>query len=1013
MPVELIITMRKKKSLISFLLAVLICNLTGYFLSGFAYGEDISLQSAERIELARNIEVYDFEPRGDSSDSRDRDHDGFPDLWQRLKGPRFPLYEKIGLMEDPWRIGSDPSKPGTVMFMTFSGSEVGAETVYPKTVDPQLAYEVTAYVKTKNLDESLVSIDIFWMHIDETGHEEILGEPDRLIVPAGQKDWPEGPLVRRINDLHPRTNAVKLICRVRDNANIPGADRHGIAWFDDIRIISRPKIGIESVFSDNTSPLNLSIFYQGLIPNVPDPNNPERMKDKKYWRKIEIIDMNGKYPDPIFTKNTRTLDPKNSTFVREEIIPEIRRRGVYYVFVTLYGAANQPQATVTQVIGRWQKPRMKPENRRNSNTADQFSIKFDAISAQGRVKDQSLIKAFNHLGVFRTQIELWPDKEESAENESRMWLVPQLLRELKANNIRFTGSLGRMPRELIPEEEMLPAMRDRLPLIRKLSEKPINYFGTIIDDWQWGDDIDTSFGNGVRIDYVTSARKMLQDLTSAFSQIFPIVLGDAKKIPPSNTCEAVNIFVSSKMDEYTMMYQLAKIMPERFSDLLKWEKAIYPSEPIVKLANYAAEHFMTKESTRQVESESQQQQEKWLNLQLLPVDQHLREIASERAQTIDLARKIVMARTLGFTRITCGDFLDSQRGVAAVSRSGIVIPRPSFLAVRTLAEKLTGTEYLGSFQLGAEIENFVFRTPHKTALIAVWYTGNKENEKIDIGTGLGKLTQIDISGNEERADRVFTIDAMPLLIDGMSVPLARTRMSIRIMDDPPLRSRNESQRQRMQIRNFFSEPLISTFRLQYAAYVDANNRMRLEPGWTNPQIIRINLPPGGEEQINRVEARRYFDIRPTMEAVLGRKYVKIETQLSAALETRFNLLRGTDLTSSIKMRITPIASENASQIILRQSLVWIPDPNINNPQRLQMKPYYQITGDQHNYQGIVTVYPSTQEEGWKNATIRDLKLPAFYKGRKVWVGADEDGGSRFVRREVTELLLNFDKALEE
>ncbi|MHC4870833.1 MAG: hypothetical protein ACYTFY_03215 [Planctomycetota bacterium] len=973
---------------------------------------EIDQQVQDRMKLLKNVEIYDFEPRGNDINSRDRDHDNFPDLWRRLKGPRYPLYEKIGLIEDPWRLGSDPTRPGTVMFMTFSGSETAAETVYAKTVDPELAYEVTAFVKTGNLDNSIVSIDIYWLYIDENGKEEVLGEPDSLIVPPGQKDWPEGPFIRRINDLHPRTNGVKLICRISDNLNIPGADRHGTAWFDDIRIISRPKIGIESVFRDDNRLLNLSINYQGLIPNEEDPNSPGRMKAKKYSRKIEIVDMNGNNPDRRFTKNHKKLDPKNTTSVREEIIPEIRKKGVYYVFVTLYGANNQPQATVTQVIGRWLKPRMKPENRNNSNTADQFSVKFDAISSEGKVDQESLIESFSHLGVFRSRIELWPERAKAVESKNRLWMVPQILRKLKDINIRFTGTLGRMPRELIPEEGMLSAMRDRLPLIKRLAGKPINNFGGQIDEWQWGNDSDTSFGHGLRYEYVAEARKMLQDLTSAFSQSIPLVLGDAKIVPPSASTESVNIFVSSKMDEYTMMYQLAKLLPRKFTGLLKWERAIYPSEPIVKLANYANKKFITKGTSTAADRDILQQQQNWINLELLPVDQHIREIASERAQAIDLTRKIIIARALGFERITCGALVDPRRGLSSVTRKGKLIPRPGFLAVRTLAEKLTGSEYLGSFQLGADIENFVFRTPRKTAIIAIWYTGSKKSEKVDIGTGLGKLSKIDISGNETKNERVFTISQIPILIDGVSIPLARTRMSIRVMNDPPLRSTNETQRQRMQIRNFFNEPLISTFRLQYAAYIDDNNRIRLEPGWTNPQVIRINLPPGGEEQADRIEARRYFDIRPTMEAVMGRKYVKIETQLSAALETRFNLLRGTNLTSSIKVKVTPISSPNPSQIILRLSLIWHPDPSISNPQRLQMKPYYQITGDQHNYQGVITVYPGLESQGWKSASIRDLKLPAFYKGKKVWVGADEDGGSRFVRKEVTKVLINIDKIIK-
>jgi hypothetical protein len=725
------------------------------------------------------------------------------------------------------------------------------------------------------------------------------------------------------------------------------------------------------------------------------------MKGRKYWRKISIVNVHGDHPDKNI-EGRKVLDPRNSTSVTEQITPTLPKLGIYYVNVVLYGADNQPQASVTQVVGRWLPPRRKPVQKRDTATIEQFGVGFDVLAARNVAKDDELEKALKHLGVFRAKIELWPEEYEGGETEKKIWGTPEMLRRIKADGIKLTGKFGRMPQDLFPEDGMLPAMRDRFKILKESIRKPVAEFGSQLDEWQWGDDTDPSFRLFSRASSIAAPRKSLQEMSSAFFQALPVVLGKSDKILPRQAAEAVNIFVPSMMDEDMMMASLARITPLKFGELVKWQREIFPPEYIVKLA---ARYYDPALETAARSESSMEKQMLWITLEPLSVDPHLREVSSERAQAIDIARKIILSQAIGYDRIWTGELVDPSKGLAAVSREGMVIPRPSFFVVRNLAERLSGTEYLGSFQLGAEIENYVFRTPHNTALLAIWHTGIKQDETVEIGTGLGKLIKYDMAGNTSRIFRRFKVGHMPILIDGISVPLARTRMSIGIMPDPPLRSKSESQRQRLTIRNFFSEPLIATFRLQYAAYADNKNRIRLEPGWSSPPALRINLPPGGSGTANKkVEARKYFDVRPTREAVIGRKYIRIETQLTSALDTRFNLLRTTDLTSSMQIRVTPVSSSNPAFKVVRISIIWNPDANQHNPPRLQLRPYYQVSGDQHMYQGVMTVYPARNRNDWSGAAIRDIRIPASYSGRRMWVGADEDGASRFVRREITALM---------
>jgi hypothetical protein len=933
-----------------------------------------------------SFESYDFEPRGNRMDSRDRDFDGVPDYWQPLSGPEISSYEaeKIRIVKDAWREGFFPNAPGHVLYMPFSGTRIGIRTLYPKAVDPQMAYEITAYVKTKRLNHSVVSIDVIWLRVDEKGEEQVVGDFDRLLVPVGQEDWTEAPLRRRINDLPPQANRVRIVCSIRDNPYLAGADRHGEAWFDDIKVESRPKIGIESEFRDDHRPLSVAISYQGLTANAGERDDlfaQGRRLRKVYSRRIEIRDTQGHLVT--WNKDTiheRKLNPGRSTTMTEEIrLPELRQRGIYYVHVRLYGQA---------------------ELKQDPQMLDQFGLSFDPLSIRGRTKYPEVTEIMRHAGVFRAKLEMWPQNSDQLGQQEIYLGIPPMLRALRTVGMRFTGVFGRIPATLAPEDGMLPAMIKRRERLWQMMNEPVLKLSPQIDDWQWGGDDDPSFIADFHPDALAPMRKRLREMTSAFTQAIPIPLAYAERMPPPGAGDALNIHVPAAMDEVTMVNRLLPLIPQKFARIVDWRREIYPTEDLRQLSEVGAKRVA--DLPRPTEDE--RDRPIWLSLEPMLVDPYLRQQRPEREQAIDLARKIILARMLGVERLYAGQLLHAQQGLAAVRRSGRIVPRPSLLALQTLSTYMSGTEFLGSFQLGGNIENYVYRRPGpngtETALIAIWYNGTRREERVTLGYGLGDLRRIDMAGNEvsipgNRLQSVV-VDQMPILIDGMSVPLARTRMSIRIMPNPPLLSRIERQEQQLRIRNFFAEPLTGTLRLLYAV----DERYSLEPGWVSPRVMRVNLPPGGEEIGKRVEIRRGFSVRPTLEAVLGRKYVQIETQLAAARESRFSIQRATELTSDLVLKPKPrlIPSSSPEEKMVRLSIGWQPDPRTLHAPRLDLRPYYQVLGDQPYALSRMTVYPG------KASAIRDIRIPFVQEGTRVWVGATEESGSRFVRFEVTHLI---------
>ncbi|MFH0910194.1 MAG: hypothetical protein V1918_01605 [Planctomycetota bacterium] len=976
--------------------------------------------SEQRARFARAFTIYDFEPRGDLPDSRDRDHDNLPDYWRKLRGELYPDYEKMLLVEDPTRHGFYPDRPGHVLYLTYSGEEVGAETVIPKSVDPELAYEVSAFARTRGLEKSIVSLDIVWLHIenDLQGREEMLGDPERIVVPPGQSDWNEAPLRRRVDDLPPRANAVRLVCRIRDDPVHPGADRHGEAWFDDITILPRPKIEVAGLVNDATEDLRLQIAYKGLK-KKPDPEDPRQYLHEAYRSRVVVHDIHGQRIYPARSEEAQPIQPGPSESVTQEIVlsgasspeggqagetaPRLEPLGIYYVQVTLYGDGGEPLAASIKAVSRCLPPRERPEARNDPRAADQLGVWLDPLASQRRAKDSALLEAVRRLGLFRGKIELWPEEAGDAEEEKMEERAKALVLVLHEEGFRFTGVFGRLPAALIPAEGMQPAMRDRAALLRGAIRNPAVAFGSNVDDWQWGSDRDETFGRAVRAETVNPARAALHEITTAFQQALPVVLGEAEAVPPYELADAVSIDVPAALDEHAMLAALARLTPSYFRELVRKPAEVFPSEELAILAKGAAERLAAAGDGGGVRREEGLQETRpfWLTIEPLPVDPYLRQPNQERRQAIDLVRKAVLGLALGVERIFFGSLTDPEQGLAEVTREGDLVPRPAFLAVRTLADYLGGAQYLGSFQLGADMENYIFRTPRETALAVLWYNGPEAETTVDLGIGFGRLMRIDLAGNKTPlAGGTVRLGEMPILLEGMPVPLARTRMSIRILDDPPLRAHSSSQRQALYIRNFFSEPLVGSMRLLYAAH-DDHGRLRLEPGWTNPSVLQVHLPPGGEDPAHRVEGQWFFDVRPTPETALGRKFVRLESQLSATGEAQFNLLRTTYLTSDVAMEVSALSSPYAERKVLRLSLLWQPDTRAAHPPRLEMRPYYQFAGDAPIYRQTMVLYPAGSGQG---QALRDLYLPGVQGRRRVFIGADEEGGGRFVRQEVTDFV---------
>lgn len=945
------------------------------------------------FDAARLFSIYDFESHPDPLLNRDRDGNHLPDFWEPIRGEGYPDYawERVRIVDDPFRAGLIAGQPGRVLQMPFSGEKVAWRTRIPRIIDPKLAYEISCHIRTKALNGGNAGVDIIWMHVDEHGEEEILGAPERLMAPQGQEDWTEAPLTRRVNDLNPRTNRVRFVCWVEDDPNTPNADRHAMAWFDDIRIESRPKIHFSGNFRDDDQPILLTLTYQGLTENLSAEESTDGNR-KEYYRRVDIRDINNN-PVPGQVKGWMRLAPGMSLSSIEMLSPELPKFGVYYITVTLFGRNREPQASVQQVIGRMKPPyRSVGLGNKERKILDRFSVEFNP-RLWDKQEPKNLYYLFDLTGICRASLDLWLDYEPGRQGEASFShpALVQALRQLRSRGLRFTGTLGQPPSELTPSgESMLDIMTTRIEPLKKHLQSVATEFAPQVNGWQWGADTAIGFDADFDPELLSPAREALRNMANAFVQVLPITLRTARALPDPRASEALNFFVDAGISENEMLERMAQLLPYLYARMNQPEPPVYPSRFLRRLiATYAKDIDL-----RRTEMQETTRRQHWLTIEPLPVDPHLRDRDTERAQLIGIVRKALAGRALGFDRISLGKLADPQRGLVGMTRTGELIPRPSLLAARTITEYLSDTEYIGSFQLGDEVPNFVFRRGDK-AIMGLWYTGSDPYSLVEIGQG-GDMRQLDIFGNATplpRDTRVLLND-MPILIDNITLPWAMTRMSIRIEPSPQLSSVSRMQQQQLTIRNFFPDPLDGKIRMIYALSIDKENDRQLERGWlTQPGEVPVFLP-GLADAGQKVEYKFSFDVRPPQAAVLGEKLVRLQARLSAGGVYHFNLDRYTTLDSDISAAYRVIESQEPGVRFIRLLGTWSPNLKENPPPLLKMQPFYQIEGDPTSFEGEVELRPGTP-------FVRELRIPIpRLRSKRVWVGLLEDGGMRFIRLEL-------------
>lgn len=992
-------------------------------------------QDEIRRDKAREFRIYDFEPRSDDIWAhRDRNEDNWPDYWEPIidEDHRAQAVNRAGIVVDAGRPGYYLGMPGHVFKVPFDGTPIAIQTRFPKVVDPDLAYEISVFGRMQRLNHSIMRVWLVWLNMDDEGYAHEL-DRDALRIPPGQVDWPEAPITLRINDLPSRdgvrANRLRVLLEVVDDPAIPGADRHGIAWFDDIRIESRPKLRIAPVIREydpaNPSTLvPLRIGYLGLVENIPPE---ERVGDerKRYSRSLSIVDVFGREPRdrtgvPLLDgriRRQRVIDPGPSREYDELINVDLNRFGLYYVTARLFGHDRTIQASVSQVIGLLPPPGSgRPGARELIESAGTFGVVLKSPPSSLLEKKGRLSELVRKTGVRQVKVDLWPPEIKDERLAVYISLLSQELRRIRTLGGRITGVISSSP-ERFSEIGMQQVMKERTGDLKTLFEQTALHLGPHIEAWQWGSDSDASFSDHFDANALQPAHQALSNLTSVMTNVYPLVLGPQRVTrPPQQAAQAISIYIPPEFDLEQMLSRIAPVVPDELYRM--HNERLYPSDAL-KAA--APPRRIGDDLVLQTNSTTT---EPWVSIGLKNVSRHTRSVVDERLQLEDMATKAILARAIGIKHIFLGQLVGEGSSLANMEKNEDVTPRPTLLAARVLEERLGGRKYLGSLELWSpprsvndtpkQFPNFVFGdADNRNAVIAIWYGGPGESERLDrVSIANTPLRLIDMAGNVQVIEREPTlqIHKTPLLIEGLSVPLLRTRMSVRIADDPPLLSRTTLQPQVIRIGNYFPDrQLTAELQLEYAA----DNAFQLEQNWTvRPATVDdINLPGATKSQIPFTSIP--YEVKPSNTSRMGLrpdseqadKYAQLTLDLSVSPPVRMKLIRRTRLRSDLQVVVEkPDQQPDARDVQLHLYLRWLPDAAGNPQNSITLEPFYARQAELPTRLRKVVVPRYTQQTADTPARIVRIRVPRTRSRESVWIGLEEDGGNRFWRADVTHLV---------
>lgn len=260
---------------------------------------------------------------------------------------------------------------------------------------------------------------------------------------------------------------------------------------------------------------------------------------------------------------------------------------------------------------------------------------------------------------------------------------------------------------------------------------------------------------------------------------------------------------------------------------------------------------------------------------------------SSETRAVDLVRRMMAAKIDGAEAVFCPDPFDPRAGL--MNEDGT--PGELFMAWRAAALALGSARHVGSLQLPQGSENQVFARGDEAAMI-LWNSAPTE-ETLYLG---GRIRQTDLWGHaigapQSGSEQTVLAGPAPTIVTGLSAPLARWHVSLRLEHDrlPSVFGRPHANR--LAFENSFpqgaagsaslvvpdgwkAEPRQFTFRLAHAETFDQPFEIIL------PYSARSGRHPVRVDFEIQADRPYRFSVYRHIDVGLGDVYVKLDTRLT-------------------------------------------------------------------------------------------------------------------------------------
>lgn len=977
----------------------------------------------DRSRLAKNIYTHTFENFRDPDtgralpESAALNPNNWPDFWEPIRAVGYPEYliPTIRIAEDKTNFipGAYRDVPNHALIMEFDGTRVGIRTTTPVPVDPDLAYQYAIMLKDDGLQGARIRTGIEWMRIDPTSTSVLRTDETPGLTP-GQTDWPVVPFTMLVNDPPAQANAARLFVIVDNDPQWIGGSYRGSITVDNIVLKPLPKVLIEPPrpAPDGDGRI-VPVRYNGLIDNIPDPENPGYFKGGIYSRRVEITNV---YGEPItidLHENERIVPDETGTAIEEIPFPRYQY-GVYYFNIRLYDGEGGQLTDVIRSVAI-----MKPETGQDGpmlrSAKPLFGVDAGAVPSRILARRGLLKTILQRTGVKLTKITPWLDSYGGGtDNDTYYDGLVEETRNLRLGGISVTGVVA-PPARMFDNASLASALATAPQRMNDILAEAGRRLGLYIDSWQMGRDDDASFASispGRQLDaFIETLREFAGgmpmtanvDLSADPVADFPVRPDSIQAFLPDTTAQA------------SLWPRTAPVFPWLFEPYYRRRGSIYPPEDLSALAPPPPNDKLEEEARLAMRTGS------WISLEMPPSNPQEPHAAAERVQLEEMMIRAVYASAIAPDGVFLGSLFDPARGMLRRDVTGAntleTMARPTFLAARVLAEFLESSQYLGRLWLLPPFEAHVFRKPGTDAgVIAIWHNdaqGVKTLARAEIAAG-PPLEQVDWAGNRSPVDAAIQVRRIPSFILGMPASLLLTRMSMRVAPEPPILAMNRRQSQNLEVVNHMTRQAPILLRMQYAARMPGGT---MENNWMlQPKEMRLNLRPVSADMPPTISR---FDVTPDPNSQIqiasptetdksGLKIARAAVTVNTSPPADMTVYLPFRLRSDLDVDIEVLARENDPFFVtLQLKMRWFPSGDNRRRGELRLMPYYIKRGQMKETAPfpIVVKAQDIEQRGNPDALFDTVEVRIPKRPRmQTWVGLEEAGGSRFYIADVTQFL---------